>query len=619
MKKLFWLLIAAAALFISCQQDNEFSYEGKPVRFSATSSSINTKTAYQGTVSNGKEAILWEDGDVFRVQSKEASVAESSQIWADYAVKASEQGQAIAVSPVSSELLWGSGAHHFYAVYPAGVINDNVVKASIPKTQKAIQKDANTFVPDLSKYGYMVAATDASPSDDAVTLNFKPVFTTLEFTVSPGNDADVVVSGFCLKVKDGSKQVISGGFNATLSAQEDPKISIDYTDAKGEVEVVFGQTGEVKVNKGETLTFSVLALPVQMSNLTAVFTVNGKEISLPLVNEDGSPITFEAGQKARVRAIGALNPKAKLIAFSVLIESQDVKDYDLSVPGSNGGVDLLPGVFKVGDKIVRMAKGNLQAVLDNGTITKWQFADHQWETASDIRSIPNETGVVGKFLTSTTAPLNRWGTHFACSADIQPEWCDLATQTWSEEGIQFMNNYYIGTVVPQWENPDFKQVYGQGWASFDISEALMTYIETVHGYHGSYTEYYEAHCTPASIGDVKGLILFPEGYVQPQNIPLERPERILYDSGGSGVYGFEQSCFNQYSSSQWEEMERAGAAFFPNGRYGVQSEGELVLGGYYDLGTSGTFYIEASTTYSFFACDAGLENPGMIRLVQFVD
>ena len=183
----------------------------------------------------------------------------------------------------------------------------------------------------------MGAAAQAQPDAASVHLAFKPFFSILEFVVSPGDNADVEVTGFRLAVQDGSKVVLAGDYTVALATQLASGINVDYTTTSGEIAIQFGD-GSVKVERGKTLTFSVTALPVDLSGLTAYFTVDGKEIALPLVNKDGSPIVFPAGQKARIRALGALAPQtpptpptpADPVGITVEINGIPVTEYDIS-------------------------------------------------------------------------------------------------------------------------------------------------------------------------------------------------------------------------------------------------------------------------------------------------
>ena len=87
----------AAALTVSCEQQEQPSQSSKAVRFTT---SVDTKTSLQGFAQNGVEAVLWENGDVFTVWSDKAAVSGGTQQWADYKVTAAA-GAATAVNPAS--------------------------------------------------------------------------------------------------------------------------------------------------------------------------------------------------------------------------------------------------------------------------------------------------------------------------------------------------------------------------------------------------------------------------------------------------------------------------------------------------------------------------------------
>ncbi|MBP5335368.1 MAG: fimbrillin family protein [Bacteroidales bacterium] len=330
MKKLFGFLLLAAAMLVSCEQQELPSSSGKAVRFTT---SVGTKTSFAGVTQNGVEGLLWENGDTFTVWSEEASVSGSTQKWANYKV-AAKDGVATAVNPAKEgvELLWGKDKHTFYAAYPAGKLNGNVIKAYIPEYQVVKETEDNVFIPVLSEYGYMYAVAQATPEESSVKLPFTPLFNTFEFIVSPGEKTDALVSAFRLEVQNGSKQTLAGNFETTLSPIIEPKVEIDYTNATGVVKLQFGDHRSIKVPKGTTLTFSVITYPVAMGHLTAVFTVDGKEIALPLADKDGNYFKFEPGQKARIRALGALGPEAQAAGITVVLKGQNVNDFDMSVP-----------------------------------------------------------------------------------------------------------------------------------------------------------------------------------------------------------------------------------------------------------------------------------------------
>lgn len=617
MKRLFGFLFLAAALLVACEQQEQPSSNGKAVRFTTA---VNTKTSFQGYTQNGVEAILWENGDAFTVWSDQASVSGSSQKWADYKVVA-EAGVATAVNPVTEgvELLWGQGLHQFYAVYPSGKLHENIIKANIPDYQIVKETENNVFVPVLSEYGYMYASAQAKPDDGSVNLAFSPLFNSFEFIVSPGNDTDVLVSGFRLEVQNGSKQTLAGDFQATLSPDSNPEVDIDYSNAKGSVNLQFGDHRSIKVAKGTTLTFSVITYPVAMSHLTAVFTVDGKEIALPLADKKGNYFNFPAGEKARIRALGALGPEAQAAGITVVLNGQNVNDFDVSTPGEAGVVGLLPGVFTIGDKKVRFSKGNLQAVLENGAITKWQFAENQWETAGDAWSLTNDTGTVGRFLNSTTAPLNRWGTHTLDFHTIEAG-IDGAYMTITPEAEQLSNDYYIGSALQLYDNPDFASTYGSGWEYLTYEMILGEYDRTEQGSHGAYTDYYIARAAPARVEGVNGVVLLPDDYVQPAGIPLLKTDYVRYDSGGSGLAVALVDEVNDYTSAQWAEMENAGAVFIPAGYYYKGSE-DVTLNAIINHRSGSTQHIVIESNGKYFGTTlyAHPTSPGLVRLVKVVE
>ena len=300
MKKFLGLLLFTAVSLVSCEKLYNTS-KGKQISF---------------TVSGA--ATYWTADDDIRISCPESSISRSSSKWADYQAPLYGSTSPIVPSIKDTALRWGNGLHHFYAVYPASEITGNVVAATIPSVQ-------DTDSPRLSLYGYMTAAAEAIRSEQAVNLPFKPMYTTLEFAVSPGDDVDVVVSGFRLVSAGGAR---AGGFKAALSAQEEAAITIG-SDSSSEITVNLGQTGSVTVNRGETFVVSVIALPKDLTDLTAYFIVDGVEKALPLVDKNGNPLVIAACKKSIIKSNGFLAPDQEGF-FQISIESQDVDEYDIT-------------------------------------------------------------------------------------------------------------------------------------------------------------------------------------------------------------------------------------------------------------------------------------------------
>lgn len=288
MKKIPGLLLMATLLLVSCEKWT-YTSKGKPIDFTFSQTAIN-----------------WTSDDVIRIFCPQASKSGSG---ADYTIQGST------LTPKGTQLRWGDGIHSFYAVYPAGEISGNVVSANIPSAQNAGTK------------GVMVAAAEAIRSQDAVALQFQPLYTTLEFVVGPGDYSDIEVSAFRLESAGGG--ALAGDFKAALAAQSDPALTIGpSTTSQITVDI-----NPVILDAGQTIKVTVVALPKDLTNLTAYFTVDGEEQALPLVDEAGNPIVVPACRKTTITATDFLSPTYDegSARFKVTIEDQEVEDIEIDI------------------------------------------------------------------------------------------------------------------------------------------------------------------------------------------------------------------------------------------------------------------------------------------------
>lgn len=324
MKKFLVPLLFTAALLVSCEKQQESIQsvpKGETIEFAMSPTSVNTKTSY-GAINDGKQSINWENNDQFTVYCGEAFVSGSDGHQANY--KVSTSGSSAAATPVdpNTQLMWGGdGTHTFYAAYK-GNLDGNVFKGNIPTNQELTGTN-RVFAPLISDYGFMAAVDQATKSAGVVTLHFKPIFSTIEFTVGPGPNAEVVVSGFRL---ESTTTPLAGDYNATL--QSSGPIYSGISSSNRSISVRFGSNNSVSIGRNETMTFTLIALPQDMTNLTAYFTVDGNEVSIPLKSGD-SFITFRGGRKSRINAPGVFGPEAIEAGITTVIESQDVDEYTL--------------------------------------------------------------------------------------------------------------------------------------------------------------------------------------------------------------------------------------------------------------------------------------------------
>lgn len=326
MKKYLVPLLFAAALLVSCEKQQESTQpvpKGDAIEFSMSSTAVNTKTSY-GAISGSTQPINWENGDKFTVYCNEAFLVDSDDKKADYKVTTSSSGNSVSPDDQNKQLMWGGdGNHTFYAIYPAGNLQGGSVTCTIASTQDLT--GTNGYAPLLSSYGYMVAASTATKANKVVNLNFKPIFSTIEFTVGPGPSTDIDITGFRL---ESTSSTLAGSFNASFAPGSDPSCT-GFSDNARQISVRFGDT--VHIAKGSSITFTVIAVPNDMTDLTAYFSVDNKELAIPLKNKDTNTfITLRGGRKSRINAAGALGPEAIQAGFTVDITSQGVDEYSIS-------------------------------------------------------------------------------------------------------------------------------------------------------------------------------------------------------------------------------------------------------------------------------------------------
>ena len=407
-----------------------------------------------------------------------------------------------------------------YAVYPyrptTSISNSGVLSVTLPAEQA--YREGNTFGPGAN---LMVSAS----SDNH--LLFRNVCGYLALKLY-GNG----VSVSSITLKGNGEEPLSGEATVTMAAGGTPALAFS------------GTTG-----KTITLTCATpVALSASAQNPTVFWFV------LP-------PTTFANGFTVTVHdANGGIFAQSTSKSFQIVRNNLSTMAPIEVVPES---IAPLPGIFTVNGRHFQFSKGNLQAVLNNGVITRWKFADHQWEVTGDVTSLVNETGTVDEFYLATSAPLSRWGIHIGAD-DMMWQLQDQLNGPEDFPYDQYIADYYSGEITPQWENPDFVAEYGEGWIPLEplFSGILMTFNYHETGSHGYFEDHYTPHCAPATVEGTPGIVLIPDGYVQPSGIDLNFPGDIVYQSS-VGVYHNLDSVTNTYTASQWTAMEQAGAVFLP--------------------------------------------------------
>lgn len=299
---------------------------------SAASEAEDTKTTYtgDGTFSSEgkltKERIDWVNGDMIRIVSAQAQVLDKSVTpWvlryssdspryslADYTVathkKETDVISRATITPVGGNgLQWGTGDHTFYAMYPSREtsgysaaekakigINHEKMMGTIPAVQSPDLSGAKGW-PDM-RYAFMFGTAQAPSGADAVNLPFYPEFTAFEFTIAKGDNESVELSSFTLETT-ASGGVLTGDFTLTNASGWNSAVTTSNTGSSLTVDL----SGVTLNAAKESLTFTVLCLPVNLGSLKLTFT--GPQLgtrSLKLNDKNDTPLSFTARKKYRI-------------------------------------------------------------------------------------------------------------------------------------------------------------------------------------------------------------------------------------------------------------------------------------------------------------------------------
>ena len=297
-----------------------------------------TKTAYTHTDESGgsvgstslRERIDWVKGDVIRVYCPQATVKESSEPWADYAVtgytSVSNYISRAAIKPVGNGLLWGTGKHVFYGMYPAPSdapsgfsYTNGAMQAVIPATQAVTHATGSSaparWYPSDMRYATLLAASDPAgvdpPSSDndkkSVRLPFYPQYTAFDFEVFAGQHEQVTIEYFELVREEGS---IAGTYTVPLGQyytgdnRSAAEAAVTVSGGASTIRVSF--TGGVTVKRSEgAVRFTVLTLPKTHTGLTIRFKLQGEENvrSLRLKTAAGVDVEFIPYRKYGIRGL----------------------------------------------------------------------------------------------------------------------------------------------------------------------------------------------------------------------------------------------------------------------------------------------------------------------------
>ena len=327
--KALTILVALAGIVSLTASCEKFGFS-RQIQFNIATASLDasadTKTAYSGVVDGGKERINWAVDDEIRIYSDKATCGGND--YCDYTVSSVNPDGSFSKADVSPNtgdgLEWGSGDHHFWGIYPPHAVSaPTVTGLSIPAAQdvsdgrKTETSELVKFAPDMSSAWMLAdAAGITEGKSDELSLLFYPAFTAFEFTLASQFDKTITVNSFKLSSSDTD---IAGTFNASIAAAGASSYS-GWSSGSRDITVNFG-TG-VDVTQSKSLSFTVLALPRDIPNLTISFAlvVDGNPITRTLALKTVSPdafITFTACHKHKISGLALPSGDLKLTSIVV--------------------------------------------------------------------------------------------------------------------------------------------------------------------------------------------------------------------------------------------------------------------------------------------------------------
>ena len=243
-------------------------------------------------------------------------------------------------------------------------------------------------------------------------------------------------------------------------------------------------------------------------------------------------VAVPAGKPFKNFTFTAIKTATNWAAKTSTSESETVinKIYDLGAVSGwtyNDDGNTLWGQFTVKDgKKVRFSKGNLWCNTSTSPLT-WAFEANQY----DFRTKPGYDACInGSYATGTT-PSNNIG-HFSWSKDASKAVNGSVDGSYSSSDVFFANSD--------------ASVMGSNWVALSVDE--VGYLFATRSASTAYGTA-DARFSNVQIGDVKGLVLFPDCFVQPSDVTLN---------------GVNDGTTTEIDVAAWQKLELAGAVFLPN-------------------------------------------------------
>ena len=344
---------SALLLFSACGKTPLGS--GKEVRFTAESSSSETKVAYSGdyVTDQGRriERINWVDGDKVTIWSDKARTWKRNGVGSPSCVynvvditpagRYSRAGIEVPFSQNEGGLQWGEGSHLFLGLYPVNLGDQSAggdplsvgltdTGGALPVSFTTAQRHVQDGTCNMGKWAYHFAMKEATkPSgDNKVTLSFEPYFTAFEFRITDGENAGLSLKQLrLLSNKDlAGRDIFTVGTNKQIT-QVHREIPDNNTDTN--IRVTYDNARALSQNTAHVLTVFGGMNPDTDHQMRVELTFTGNDVrTLDLTTraDANSPwnwFPFPRGKTAIIH----LNVLSTGISFTITVEGQQIDYY----------------------------------------------------------------------------------------------------------------------------------------------------------------------------------------------------------------------------------------------------------------------------------------------------
>lgn len=380
---LFLAMAVCATLATSCSDDelpgdNNGTNDANAIQFGVTSTVVEARTVYGDPGTSVNWPLYWKANDQIHIYCPDAEdITDAGYVVAPK--NGSTTTHEGTISPLTENvyLKWSgdSNPHDFYAAYPYGkataveLAEDKstayitfAVNNNQTCTINTTPTDGNYVAePDMTN-AYMVAHNlDVKPSVDAVSLDFKPIMTTLVVKVTApewalNTTGHATITGISVITEVDSEDANKGQFVYDVvnkSIVSNP--TGNKTSHSTFVGVKHGENNFIDLGSNQTLTMTVFLPPIPINNNNPVqvkLHVAGSDFVAHLgeatpetkpTNHIYANVTIEPSQIRRVNLLTLPDPLPTTSAWLTPLDN-DIYVSQLSIPGTHDAATLECGL-----------------------------------------------------------------------------------------------------------------------------------------------------------------------------------------------------------------------------------------------------------------------------------